>query len=227
MMTMSSWIRTLFGRPRTARPAPTARLGVHPLEAREVPAVMSGLSNHTVLFLTGSDLADFARVTRDASTGATVVTTQTAGEASQVHVYQAGLLTRIVFNGNAGDDYFENDTAIPVTANGEAGNDTLRGGFGNDSLSGGDGDDFLFGSDGNDTLTGGNGDDYMVGGAGDDSLIADFGHDQLYGGTGADHFSLEGVYVGGVFTLPSTIGDFDATNGDVQSVLPPSSTNLP
>jgi Ca2+-binding RTX toxin-like protein len=227
MMTMSSWIRTLFARPRAAGPAPTARLGLDLLEAREVPAVAVFTSGLT-LNLRGSDLADFARITHD-STGAIQVTTQTAGEASHVNVYAAGQITQIVFHGNAGNDYFENDTGIRVIADGGDGNDTLRGGTGDDSLTGGAGDDYLRGSDGNDILDGGEGDDLLDGGAGVDSLYSGTGFDQLYGGTGADRFFQSSQSIAGTLCVCSTIEDFNPADGDVRVVgtAPPPPVIIP
>jgi hypothetical protein len=109
----------------------------------------------------------------------------------------------ITFEGLNGDDRFVNDTALPCTANGGAGNDYLKGGSGADRLYGDAGNDVLYGEAGDDYLNGGLGADKLYGGAGNDFL--DGGHrsgivlcalgysgdgspDVLVGGTGADTF---------------------------------------
>jgi len=61
-------------------------------------------------------------------------------------------VTQIVFLGHAGDDRFENFTAIPSHADGGEGNDTLLGGSRNDTLIGNTGQDLLQGGDGDDVL---------------------------------------------------------------------------
>jgi hypothetical protein len=68
----------------------------------------------------------------------------------------------IVFEGGAGNDTFINNTAIPSTAYGRDGNDTLYGGDGNDKLFGGNGNDSLFGGKGADELYGGAGADRFL-----------------------------------------------------------------
>ena len=86
----------------------------------------------------------------------------------------------------AGDDFFTNNTAIPSTALGGAGNDKLRGGSGKDTLMGGDGNDKLQGNKGDDTLQGAAGNDTEIGGAGIDTLYGGLGDDSLSGAAGDD-----------------------------------------
>jgi hypothetical protein len=76
--------------------------------------------------------------------------------------FQRAQVRQIVFQGGAGNDRFLNQTDIPCTANGGAGNDYLMGGSGNDVLIGGPG---------NDTLIGGGGVDQLVGGPGKNKLV--------------------------------------------------------
>lgn len=101
----------------------------------------------------------------------------------------------ISFSGRSGDDYFENLTSFPVTADGGSGDDVLISGSGADVLSGGEdddllngngGDDVLSGDDGKDTLYGGEGNDELDGGDGKDTLDGGDGKDILDGGDGAD-----------------------------------------
>jgi Ca2+-binding RTX toxin-like protein len=116
-------------------------------------------------------------------------------------------VTRIVFQGEAGNDQFVNSTSYKSTAFGGDGDDTLRGGRGADGLTGGSGDDsleggrgndFLYGDQGftlgdpppttpgNDKLFGGEGSDWLDGQGADDYLDGGTGDDKLWGTTGND-----------------------------------------
>jgi hypothetical protein len=88
-------------------------------------------------------------------------------------------VTRVVVNAGDGDDSVTaaGDVGVPLTLNGEAGDDDLGGGAAADTLTGGDGQD---------QLTGGAGDDVLDGGAGDDVLDGEDGADRLLGGPGID-----------------------------------------
>lgn len=110
--------------------------------------------------------------------------------------FDAATVSKIVFTGHQGNDWFRNDTAIPTEAFGNAGNDKLIGGSGDDMLSGGNGNDQLLGNEGNDRLFGHQGLDHVFGDAGDDQIWTgsddDFadgaaGRDELFGGWGRDH----------------------------------------
>ena len=116
-------------------------------------------------------------------------------------------VSRIVFQGEGGDDQFTNTTSYKSTAFGGPGNDTLQGGKqadvltggnGDDSLLGGRGNDILYGDQGfsiggggpvtpgNDVLYGGDGDDWVDGQGADDLLDGGKGNDKLWGTTGKD-----------------------------------------
>jgi Ca2+-binding RTX toxin-like protein len=106
-------------------------------------------------------------------------------------------VTRVVANGNGGDDTFDASglTTIPATLNGGAGADDLRGGDAGDTVNGDAGDDLLFGGTGDDTVDGGDGqdlvqggegNDVLRGGAGDDSFFVEDGNDDYSGGSGGD-----------------------------------------
>ena len=83
--------------------------------------------------------------------------------------------------GDQNDSITAADTlAVPLTIDGETGDDNLRGGAAGDTITGGDGQDSLFGGAGNDLLDGGAGDDARDGfldrvhcGAGTDTVTAD------------------------------------------------------
>jgi hypothetical protein len=72
------------------------------------------------------------------------------------------------------------DLPVPVTVDGGAGSDWVRGDAGNDTFFGGPGNDRLEGSKGNDTLDGGEGDDELSGSAGADHLTGGPGNDTLH-----------------------------------------------
>lgn len=173
-----------------------SRLHCESLEGRIVLTAGVALDPSTgVLGITGGDSADVATVRYD---GTKVVATLTNAVGTTTRSYASSDVKSIAFSGLAGDDSFTNNTAIPSTALGGAGNDTLRGGSGNDKLMGGDGndklqgnkgDDILQGAAGNDTEIGGAGVDTLFGGIGDDSLDGGIGDDVVNGGDGADSIS--------------------------------------
>ena len=96
--------------------------------------------------------------------------------------------------GNAGDDYLEGYNGVDVLVGGDGhdtlvgygGNDQLFGGNGDDSLRGMDGDDRLDGGNGNDTIRGGDGNDIVWAGMGNDIVNGDAGNDELQGNHGVD-----------------------------------------
>ena len=114
--------------------------------------------------------------------------------------YATSALTKIVFNGGAGDDVLSNvfnPSGSPVFANpfytpnmpvlySTLPSFQVSGGTGNDQLIGGPKDDLLYGGDGNDVLSGKYGNDRLYGQAGADTLIGDDGNDRLEGGSGND-----------------------------------------
>lgn len=119
-------------------------------------------------------------------------------------------------------DTLTNVTAIGISADGLAGNDTLTGGAGDDTLLGGAGDDSLTGGDGNDLLNGGEGDDILSGGLGNDTLIGGAGADALIGGDGfdlADYASSAGLTID-MGNLGRGTGDAlnDFTDASVEAV---------
>lgn len=117
-----------------------------------------------------------------------------------------------VFNGSAGDDFFEGSNAADVI-NGNNGDDVLLGFDGDDIINGGAGDDYLDGFGGNNTLNGGAGDDWIIpgtgtntvnGGGGADVIDGDhLGHDTVTFSTSASAVSVDmrggttGIGIGG------------------------------
>jgi Ca2+-binding RTX toxin-like protein len=132
--------------------------------------------------------------------------------------YLTAALTKIVFNGNGGNDVFKNrfnptgaptfpnpwnQRVIPVLFS------TLpaieaHGGSGNDILYGGPNSDGLYGDDGKDTLYGNYGQDFLEGGLRDDNL---------YGGPGNDVYEFGNSLLGGASLGLDTIYE-SANEGD-------------
>lgn len=122
------------------------------------------------------------------------------GGVAQSFPFPTSILLRVTFRGDDGNDRIVNLTEVPLTAAGDAGDDTLAGGEsvdllaggpGNDKLVGGGGIDTLIGDDGNDTLVGGDGADRLFGGAGGDILSGGLDDDLLVGDDGDDVLSGE------------------------------------
>ena len=100
---------------------------------------------------------------------------------------------KLVLNLGGGEDFFGDESpssgtpiAVPVEADGGAGNDIFDGGEGADTLRGGLGNDEIFGDGGNDTITGADGDDTIDAGDGDDTVDGGVAKDHLTGGAGQD-----------------------------------------
>ena len=100
--------------------------------------------------------------------------------------WEYDLIETIVFHGDAGHDYFFNNTDIPSLLYGESGVDHLYGGSNKDELYGGTQPDFLYGQGDQDILVGGWGKDQLYGGDGNDTLNGDGHDDVLKGGPGND-----------------------------------------
>ena len=161
-----------------------SRLHCESLEGRIVLTAGIGLDPTTgILAIMGSETADVSVVRYE---GVNVVATISNAAGTTTRSYKSSDVKAITFAGYAGDDFFTNNTAIPSTASGGAGNDSLRGGSGKDTLMGGDGDDKLMGNKGDDILQGAAGNDTEIGGAGIDTLYGGLGDDSLSGAAGDD-----------------------------------------
>jgi Ca2+-binding RTX toxin-like protein len=189
-----------FGsRPRSAAArAPSARLRLEQLDAREVPAILFN-SATGLLNVQGTSLNDTASINRGAphfSLGAngleisfdisvTLVSTDAFGREAnrESRLLNTSSVTRIEFHGGAGDDMLRGSPFLGVFAFGDGGNDQL---YGAGNLSGGDGRDYLVATAGGSVLDGGAGDDILAGSDGDDTLLGGTENDTLRGGAGID-----------------------------------------
>lgn len=103
-------------------------------------------------------------------------------------------VNQVAFHGGEGNDTLNGQAStVAIVADGEAGDDTLRGGTQSDQLQGGAGNDLLSGGAGSDWLAGGEGNDTVQGGAGSDVVEGGSGNDRLSGGAQADFFVLDAV----------------------------------
>ncbi|MCG6158257.1 calcium-binding protein [Rubinisphaera margarita] len=151
------------------------------LEARDLLSSTATLS-HGVLNITGDNDADHVNVSQ--KNGSIVVTDHMTNQQS---TFRASSVSKILFQGNGGDDVFSNDTSKRSEAHGGDGNDELRGGSDNDLFYGGSGHDRLYGYGGHDRLEGGDGNDLIDGGiAGFHKLSDYFTLQVLKGGNGDD-----------------------------------------
>jgi Ca2+-binding RTX toxin-like protein len=168
---MLNAIRKLFrtSTRRRPRPAAGARLSVEALDSRILLSASHATFTAT---LAGDTLTITALATYRPVAGQSVLVndgphltitdrhgtlTVTDGE-TYFGVRDEGV-RRIEFHGSAANDTLVNNTSLPLTAWGNAGNDHFVGGSGDDSLYGGAGNDILEGGAGNDLLDGGVGDD--------------------------------------------------------------------
>lgn len=146
------------------------------------------------LIITGDRQDDHVVVTREGSK--IVVTDRAPGGfvlTEPRFLFDRSRVSTVVFEGNDGDDFFDNDSGIPTRAYGGDDNDTLYGTSADDELHGNDGNDELHGSGGNDSLYGGADNDALFGGSGNDGLYGggSTSPDTLTGGTGADRLLVQ------------------------------------
>jgi hypothetical protein len=198
------------------------------LDRRDLPAGLT-LSAGTLAF-DGGSLNDTVTISNDgANIKARVFTIAPGASLGTVYekTYWGPGVTKLSFNGRAGNDKFINLTGLPSQALGDVGNDELiggsgddwfSGGAGNDTVTAGAGKDTMLGSSGNDRIDGGSGDDLLYGGtnndvifggSGKDRLYGEDGNDALYGGGDADR--MDGG--GGTDTLVSVGGGTDTVTG--------------
>jgi len=208
---LKSWLST----PRTAKPnafrfAPQ----VETLQDRLVPAAFVNPAGNLQIDAGGSHdtVTVSVNYVLPTSRGKTGASTIPMVNLNTYRVVENGVTTdipinrvtggKVVFNGNGGNDRFENRTSLGAVANGGDGDDTLIGGSATDTLSGGRGADVLSGNGGADLLfadsnlrfdevsrndlRGGDGADTIFGAAGQDFIDGGYGSDHLFGRGGND-----------------------------------------
>jgi uncharacterized protein YkwD len=164
-----------------------ARPLLEPLEDRQLLAGQLLLDTATgLLTINGTAGADQVRVTLQ-NRSVIARLTSNDGRVAQQRSFSPLQVLGIFFQGFEGSDRFLNDTAIPSTGYGGAGNDYLEGGDGIDRFYGEAGNDILVGFGGGDWLRGGAGNDLLFGMEADDQLDGEAGLDQLFGGAGNDY----------------------------------------
>jgi Ca2+-binding RTX toxin-like protein len=190
-MSLISSITRLFTRKTTSPAAAQTARRTFALEAMEGRLTPAHISFGTLVI---NGTAGHDNVVVSPSWGSIMVV-----ENGYTQHFSASQITagKISFKGNAGDDYFRNDTSLKSTVSGGDGNDWLVGGSAHDFMDGGLGEDYLYGMGGADTLRagfdysynevyGGDGDDLLYGGYGADWLDGMSGNDDVYGNLGND-----------------------------------------
>ncbi len=188
------------------------RMTCERLEPRELlSAVVSYDAGKQQVSITGTPANDV--VTLSTPTSSTLEVQIVTNGQTLSRTFAASSVAVVVFDAGAGNDSLTNNTSVPVSVLGGAGNDSIIGGSGNDTLDGGDGLDTLLGTGGDDVILGGAGDDCLRGGSGNDSLDGGAGNDQIFG-EGSSFDTLRGglgndTLDGGAGTsdLLSEIGD--------------------
>lgn len=147
--------------------------------------------------------------------GATNVNHTINGNAGNdsVNINAIASFTSSNINGGAGNDSVNAATStVGITANGDAGTDTLSGGSGGDVFNGGDGADTIFGLTGTDTLNGGAGDDIFS-----IAATAEITGDTLTGGT-SGQTNGDTVVITGVTDLKGITNATLLTDGQIENV---------
>ncbi len=138
------------------------------LEDRVTPAGMSFNAATGALLFDGGAFKDSAALL-DGTRPGTVIAVMDSYDAAGGHTHQFLVLDKsairsVLFDGKAGNDTFQSDTSLEVSAFGGDGNDTLYA-----SNRAGVGPAHFFGGDGNDRLVAGSNADTLDGGAGTDT----------------------------------------------------------
>jgi len=180
----------MFGK-KKSRPAsrPNTRrkgLQVESLEQRKLMTVGMSLSANGLLSIRGDDTAD--NITVYQTSGVTLV--KSINSAGVLNITNMGTSVKALdIDVKGGNDIVNNNTALPSTIYGGAGDDTINGGSARDDIYGQQGNDTLRGNGGSDVLWGYTGNDTLYGSAGSDSLYGQDGDDVLFGGGGSDWLS--------------------------------------
>lgn len=165
------------GYPKPFRPR------VRPLEAREVPAIVSATLTDGYLAVYSDDTGNNFRIEQ---TAAAVIVQEIVS--NDTRVFARSAVNRVDVFGGAGDDTFTTagDSGLVIATHGRMGNDKFFGGPGQDAMYGGQGRDRMYGGAGADVIFGAKGSDFIVGDDGRDLLYGGMGNDTVNGGQGTD-----------------------------------------
>lgn len=169
---------------RTSTPTPRPRLGVEPLESRElmasaITAILLPDGTLRVVGTEGPDVIQVSHVGGQVRVKGVRIDTPDGPVAG----VPAEAVSRVVVDAGGGNDQVN---LQGLSGRGSTVDTDVWGGEGNDTLLGGAGKDHLEGQGGNDYLRGRGGDDVLSSGAGNDRLYGDAGADVVRGGEGVD-----------------------------------------
>ena len=122
--------------------------------------------------------------------------------------------TQLSILGGDGNDTLVNQTNVPCTIYGGAGDDRIVGGSGADFIDGGDGANYINGGPGKDTIIGGVGNDTILAGREDDSIVGGGGVDLIQSETAQAWLDV-GT---GVLTIVGSYNDDQITIAKVGSI---------
>jgi Ca2+-binding RTX toxin-like protein len=215
-MNLFTFLRPTTSSASARRRAPVL-LSCEPLEARDVPALTlpgPGPTIDQTLRINGTAQNDKI-VVDPMPWGMLRIRITTEGNTTEWTRRQMPYI-RLSIDAGEGDDKVYNNTSLPSTILGGAGNDVLYGGSSGDTLRGGSnssndiqetfvpdhlvndylygrgGEDWLYGEEGGDQLFGGEGADHLYGGEHDDFLMGEGGADYFSGDDGDDILMAHG-----------------------------------
>ena len=133
------------------------------------------LSAQVILAVTATSAADVIVIAQDASN-------ITVTENGVAQTFAIGQISRVTIDAGNGNDRVDCTTLkIPVSIDGDDGDDTIIGSEKSDRIDGGPGGDSINGGKGNDKLRGEEDDDTVRGGKGNDTVEGNDGEDRLTG----------------------------------------------
>ena len=162
---------------------PNTQLFIVTLEDRRL------LSAQVILAVTATSAADVIVIDQEGSSGNITVT-----ENGVAQTFSLGQISRVTIDAGNGNDRVDCTTLkIPVSIDGDDGDDTIIGSEKSDRIDGGPGGDSINGGKGNDTVEGNDGEDRLTGDENDDFLNAndDLFEDTVNGGSGFDRADID------------------------------------
>ena len=147
------------------------RMFVETLEDRRL------LSAQVILAVTATSSSDVIVIDQEGSSGNITVT-----ENGVAQTFSLGQISRVTIDAGNGNDRVDCTTLkVPVSIDGNDGDDTIIGSEKSDRIDGGPGDDSINGGKGHDKVRGEDDDDTVRGGKGNDTVEGNNGEDRLTG----------------------------------------------